>query len=79
MVMTPEQTAFERGVRPRLQLVLQDKADAVLNFRPDPGLQSRIEELATRSPRWKRRTSDPVCTTSPAPSDSGMSGGCTLM
>ena len=49
MAMTPETTAFERGVRPMLQLVLRDKADAVLNFRPDPGLQGRIEELATKS------------------------------
>jgi hypothetical protein len=49
MALTPETSAFERGVRPLLQLVLRDKADAVLNFRPDPGLQSRIEELATKS------------------------------
>lgn len=41
--------AFDRGVRPLLQRVLLDKADAVLGFRPDPALQSRIEELARRS------------------------------
>ena len=49
MAMTPETIAFERGIRPILQIVLLDKADAVLNFRPDPTLQNRIEELATKS------------------------------
>ena len=49
MTTSPETAAFERGVRPLLQLVLRDKAETVLNFRPDPALQSRIEELATRS------------------------------
>jgi hypothetical protein len=47
--MTPETVAFERGVRPLLQLVLRDKAEAVMNFRADPTLQSRIEELAMKS------------------------------
>ena len=49
MAMTPETIAFERGIRPILQIVLLDKADAVLNFRPDPTLQDRIEELAAKS------------------------------
>ena len=49
MTTTPELTAFERGVRPLLQIVLQDKADAVVNFRPDPALQHRIEELAAKA------------------------------
>lgn len=49
MPTTPETAAFERGVRPVLQLVLPDKAEAVLNFRPDPALQARIEELAVKS------------------------------
>jgi len=49
MATTPETTAFERGVRPILQIVLQDKADAVVNFHPDPVLQDRIEELAAKS------------------------------
>lgn len=49
MATTPATTAFDRGVRPLLQIVLRDKADAVLNFRPDPALQARIEELATKS------------------------------
>jgi hypothetical protein len=49
MATTPETTASVRGVRPILQIILPDKADAVLNFRPDPALQDRIEELATKS------------------------------
>ena len=44
-----ETTAFERGVRPLLQILLQDKADAVLNFCPEPALRDRIEELAAKS------------------------------
>lgn len=49
MVRTPASTAFDRGVRPLLQAILLDKADAVLSFRPDPELQDRIEELASKS------------------------------
>ena len=49
MTTPPETTAFERGVRPLLQLVLRDKAEVVLNFHPDPALQNRIKELATKS------------------------------
>jgi len=49
MATTPETTAFDRGVRPVLELVLPDKADAVLNFRPDALLQERIDELASKS------------------------------
>jgi hypothetical protein len=49
MAIIPETTAFDRGVRPILQIVLLDKADAVLNFRPDSALQDRIEELAAKS------------------------------
>ena len=49
MATTPETIAFERGIRPILQIVLLDKADAVLNFRPDPTLKDRIEELAAKS------------------------------
>jgi hypothetical protein len=44
-----ETTAFERGVRPLLQILLQDKAETVLNFCPEPALQDRIEELAAKS------------------------------
>ena len=46
---TPETIAFERGVRPVLQIVFPEKAEEVLKFRPDPALQARIEELAGKS------------------------------
>jgi hypothetical protein len=49
MATTPETTAFDRGVRPVLQIVLPGKVEDVLNFRPDPALQERIEELARKS------------------------------
>ena len=41
-------TAFERGIRPVLDLILPDKAEEVLNFHPDPSLQDRIDELAAK-------------------------------
>ena len=46
---TPEQNAFDRGVRPVLQLLLPKRAQAVLDYRPDPTLQARIEELAGKA------------------------------
>lgn len=49
MAATPETAAFDRGVRPVLQIVLPGKTEEVLNFRPDPALQNRIEELASKS------------------------------
>jgi hypothetical protein len=49
MVLSSETLAFERGVRPIMELVLPDKAEAVLSFSPDPELQARIEELAEKS------------------------------
>ena len=49
MATAPESTAFDRAVGPFLQLILPDKADAVLNFHPEPALQERIEELACKS------------------------------
>ena len=49
MSATPETIAFDRGVRPVLQIVLPEKAEAVVSFRADPELQARIEELATKS------------------------------
>lgn len=32
-----------------LQIVLPERAEALLRFRPDPALQARIEELASKS------------------------------
>lgn len=49
MTAIPETEAFDRGVRPVLQIVLPEKAKAVVNFRVDPKLQARIEELADKS------------------------------
>lgn len=49
MDTAPEALAFDRGVGPLLRLVLLDRAEAVLGFRPDPALGERIEELAGRS------------------------------
>ena len=49
MAATPESAAFDRGVRPVLQIVLPDKAKAVLSFQADPELQKRIEDLAAKS------------------------------
>ena len=42
-------SAFERGVGPVLQILLPDKAEAVLNAQPDLELRQRIEELAEKS------------------------------
>jgi len=44
-----ELAAFDRGVRPLMQIVLPDKAKAVIKFSADPELQGRIDELAERS------------------------------
>jgi len=47
---TPSEiAAFDRGVRPLMQIVLPEKAEAVIYFRTDPQLQKRIDELAERS------------------------------
>lgn len=49
MAATPDTQAFDRAVRPILQIALAGKAEAVLNLKADPALQARIEELANRS------------------------------
>jgi hypothetical protein len=49
VIAKPEATAFDRGVRPLLKLVLPDKARDVIKFRAAPKLQKRIEELANRA------------------------------
>ena len=49
MATAPESTAFDRAVRPFLQLLLPEKVDVVLNFQPEPAVQERIEELACKS------------------------------
>ena len=42
-------TAFESALRPVLQIVLPDKAEALLKFRPSAPLLARIESLASKS------------------------------
>ena len=49
MATSSEMAAFDRGVRPLMQIVLPEKAEAVIGFRADPELQDRIEELAEKS------------------------------
>ena len=49
MATTSESVAFDRGVRPMLEIVLPGKADAVISFQADLDLQARIEELARKS------------------------------
>ena len=49
MPTTTETIVFNRGVRPLLRILLPDKADAVLKFRPSHKLQARIEQLADKS------------------------------
>jgi hypothetical protein len=49
MATNSESLAFDRGVRPMLEIVLPEKAEQVIGFRADPELQARIEELAQKS------------------------------
>lgn len=49
MATLPENSAFDRGVNPVLQLVLPGRTESLLKFQPDPALQRRIEELASKS------------------------------
>ena len=47
---TPSEiAAFDRGVRPLMQIVLPEEAEAVISFGADPELQKKIDELAERS------------------------------
>ena len=49
MATTSESVAFDRGVRPVMEIVLLDKVEALNRFRGDSELQARIEELARKS------------------------------
>jgi hypothetical protein len=49
MATTSESLAFDRGIRPVMEIVLPEKADEIIRFRADPELQTRIEELARKS------------------------------
>ena len=41
--------AFDRGVRPVMQIVLPEKAEEVIGFRVDPKLKGRIEVLKEKA------------------------------
>jgi hypothetical protein len=56
MPKTMDTVAFDRGVRPLLKLVLDQKADAVMQYRASASLRARIESLAAR--RSEARLSD---------------------
>jgi hypothetical protein len=47
--MKSEMAAFDRGVRPVLELIIPDKAEEILAFRAPTELQTRIEHLARKS------------------------------
>ena len=49
MATSTEMTAFDRGVRPLMEIVLPERAEAVISFRAEPDLQGRIDELAEKS------------------------------
>ena len=49
MALNSEILAFDRSVRPVMEIVLQGRADAIIHLRPDPQLEARIEELARKS------------------------------
>jgi hypothetical protein len=49
MAINSETLAFDRGIRPVMEIVLPEKADAIIRFRPDPQLEARIEDLARKS------------------------------
>ena len=49
MATTSESLAFDRSIRPVMEIVLPENADAIISFRGDLELQTRIEELALKS------------------------------
>jgi len=49
MQPTSETGAFERGVRPIMEIVSPAEAEEIIEFTPDPELQARIEALASKS------------------------------
>jgi hypothetical protein len=49
MAARSETVAFDKSVRPIARVVFPEKAQAVLDFRPDPDIQKRIEVLASKS------------------------------
>jgi hypothetical protein len=48
-VLAPETDAFDRAVRPVMDVLFPERAQAVLDARPEAGLHARIEELAQKA------------------------------
>ena len=44
-----ETDAFDRGIRPLLEIVLPGRTREIAGFQADPGLRARIDELAFKS------------------------------
>jgi hypothetical protein len=49
MQSTSEISAFDRGIRPVMKIVLPEKAEEIVEFRAEPELLARIEELGRKS------------------------------
>ena len=47
--VTPEITAFDRAIRPLLDVLLAGRAQEVIDLESDAALRERIDELAARS------------------------------
>jgi hypothetical protein len=56
--MRSEIAAFNRGVRPLLEIIVPDKAEAILAFQAPIKLQQRIEDLANRSNEGRLTTAE---------------------
>jgi hypothetical protein len=48
-VLAPETDAYNRAFRPVAELLFPERAQAILDLRPDPGLQDRIQELGAKA------------------------------
>jgi hypothetical protein len=46
--LSESSTAFDRAIAPVMDVLLGERARDVLQLRPDPALQARIDDLATR-------------------------------
>jgi hypothetical protein len=77
MATTSESLAFDRGVRPMLEIVLLEKTETVIGFRADPELQARIEELARKSTEGLNTRVMCARTSSPPSSNDKRSGSRT--
>ena len=58
MATRSETLAFDRSVRPIARAVFPEKARAVLDFKPDPEIQERIELLAAKCTEGQLTTAE---------------------